>query len=82
MNCSVEPFTSDELGALMAMVVNGRVVTLSKKLFDVMPLKLALMLAPPTATAVAKPVTLMVAIAEVEEAHTTCDVMLAVEPSL
>ena len=87
MNCSLAPLASEEPGAVIPIDVSGGLVTVSAKLFEVMPLKLALVLVLPTATAVANPVALMlvlptataaatpaaliVAVAGTEEAHAT-----------
>ena len=71
MNCSVLPFGREALGAVIAMDVSGGLVTVSAKLFEVMPFKLALILVLPTATAVATPVALIVAVAGTDETQTT-----------
>ena len=84
VNCSVVLCASAMPGAVMAIDrnVGGGGGTVNAKLFDETELRLAVMLVLPMATPAAKPLALMVAVAEFDELHVTCAVMLAVEPSL
>jgi hypothetical protein len=79
VNCSLPPFVIDPFGAVIAIEVSAGAVTVNPKLFDVIPLSEAVMLAEPTATPAASPEPLIVAAAVLEELHVTWLVMLAVE---
>jgi hypothetical protein len=82
VNCSLVPLAIELFGALMAMDCSTAGVTVSVKVLEVTPLKVAVMFEVPVPAPVAKPVVLMVATAGVAEFQLTWLVMLAVEVSL
>ena len=82
VSCSVTPKTSELLAPVIVIDCKAAAVTVSVRLFEVIPLCAALMLADPMPVAVARPVVLMVAVVVFEEVQFTELVRFWVLPSL
>ena len=82
MNWTVVPLAMEELLAFMLIDWSVAAVTVSAKLFDVMPFWAAVMLLDPIAAPVARPAAPMLTVAEMEEAQDTVWVRSCVLPSL
>ena len=76
------PFAIEELFALIAMDCSVAAVTVSPKLFDVIPFCVAVTLLEPMVAPVAKPAALMLTAAGFEDAQVAVLVRLCVLPSL
>src|SRR5947199_349429 len=64
VNCSAVPLAMEAFGPLIAIDCRVAAVTAKAKMFEVMPLCVAVMLLEPTATPVSRPPVVMVAAAE------------------
>jgi len=81
VNCSTVPLAIEAFGPLIAIDCRVAAVTAKAKMFEVMPLCVAVMLLEPTAAPVSRPPGAMVAAAE-EDAQVTEPVKFWVLPSL
>ena len=82
MNCWLEPMFSEPDGAFTAMDCSVADVTVSTKVFDAIPLCVALTLVVPPAKAVANPPVVIVATAVFDEIQVTELVIFCVLPSV
>lgn len=82
VNWSLVPLGIELLGAVIVMDCSVGAVTLSVKEFDVIPVWEAVMLVEPVLTAVARPLALILATAELDEAHVAEVVRFCVLPSV
>ena len=82
VNCSVRPLASEPLAAVMEIDCKTAALAVSTTVLEVIPLRVAVMLVEPVAaTAVARPVVLMVATAGDDEFQVALAVRSAVLPS-
>jgi hypothetical protein len=79
--CRVNPFATDPLAGVTAIDTSAGAVTV-KVLLSVNAPWVAVIVEVPTATAVARPVALMVAIEGADDDHATVAVIFAVDPSV
>ncbi len=82
VNCCVRPFATDGFAGVTAIDISVGAVTVITDAADVTPLKVAVMLLVPTATAVANPVVEIVATDVVADAQNTELVMFTMLASL
>ena len=69
VNCTLVPLAIDVLGELIVMACNVAAVTVSAKLFEVIPFWVAMMLLEPIAVPLAKPAVLTFTVTGLEEVH-------------
>ena len=82
VNCSVKPLAKEPLAAEIEIDSSAAAVAVSTTVLEVIPLRVAVMLVEPlAATAVARPVVLMVATAGDDEFQVAVAVRSAVLPS-
>ena len=82
VNCTLVPLAIEELLALIVIDCSVAAVTANAKLLELIPFWVAVMLLEPTAAPMARPVALMLTVAELEEVQVAVLVRFCVVPSV